>query len=136
MIEKRILLVEDIGQLEFMEDLFRRNLNSGLYELRTIPDLSDERVYIRHLLRDYDVYWLHSSAVEFEAMDEIKEKQPWSKIVVRTSMAESKYAYNYLKRKRVDFVISNNEGLDEERIIQILNKFGIEIVLPEQDNKK
>lgn len=134
---KKILLVEDILQSEFMEDLFRRNLNKRLYELRCIPDMSDDRYYHKHLPEDYDIYWLYSSAVEWGVIEEVRRNQPWSKVVVRSGVAESKYAYNLLKREIADVVISPDDGLNEEKIIRILKGIGINILLPKQGvNKK
>ena len=136
MIEKRILIIEDILQLKFMEDLFRRSLNGEKYELRTLPDLSDEGFYRGDLPEDYDVYWLHSSAIEFGVIEQVRRNQPWSKVVVRSGVAESIYAYNLLMRNVADVVISHNEGLNEGKIIQILNGLGIEILLPEKECSK
>ena len=76
MIEKRVCLVEDHLHLSFMEDLFSRNLDRDKYELTGYTDLSDEKVYKRHLPKGFDVYWIHSSSTEFEAINEIKEEQP------------------------------------------------------------
>tara|TARA_Y100000034_G_scaffold22715_1_gene26190 strand:+ start:62 stop:469 length:408 start_codon:yes stop_codon:yes gene_type:complete len=133
MIERKILIVEDILELNFMKDLFRRNLNRKEYRLDTLPDLSEERYFIPHLPEGYDVYWLHTTPVEFSAITEIRKKQPWSKIILRNSMRESVYAYNFLKNHKVDFVISKDEGLNEQKVIQILNEVGINISLPREE---
>src|SRR3989338_7318139 len=73
MIKKRIFILEDLLKTKFMEDLFKKSSNGELYELVIEPDLSDERVYKRHLPENYDVYWLHSSSTEFEAIDEVRK---------------------------------------------------------------
>lgn len=128
--DKRIFLIEDILQKQFMEDLFKRHSNKGQYELVTALDLSDEGIYKRHLPEGYDIYWLHSSSTEFDAIDEIKNKQPWSKIVVRTAVKEVEAVNSYLRRNRIDRTISNLDGLNQEVILKVLASVGINILLP------
>ncbi len=129
MINKRILVIEDVCELQLIEELFNRHSKKGEYELTTIPDLSDEGVYQRHLPEDYDVYWLHSSAVEFEAINEIREKQPWSKIVVRTAEKEKEVVRSYLRNNGIDKVISQKDGSNKKLIVEILKEVGVYLEL-------
>ncbi len=124
----RICVIEDELMSELIRRLFHENKE---HELIFYLDLSDERVYQRHLPEDYDLYWFHISAIENEAMEEIRKKQPWSKLIARTNsgintdpknLAYS--SYNWL-RVMVDQVAPRI--CDEKKIIETFGLFGVKI---------
>jgi len=129
---KRICLVEDVRELDFMQDLFKRHTRKGEYEIGCYPDLSHEKVYRKYLPENHDFYWLHSSTVEFDAINKIKEEQPWSKIVVRTSVKEISTVNSYLRENKIDKVLSSLDGLNEKKVIEILKDVGIELILQQE----
>lgn len=127
----RICIIEDEFMSELIRQLFQENKE---HELIFYPDLSDEKVYKRHLPEGYDLYWFHISAIEDEAIREIKENQPWSKLIARTnsgistdskSLAYS--SYNWL-REMVDQVAPRI--CDEKRVMEAFGLFGVKIALP------
>lgn len=137
MVEKRILVMENHLEVEFMKDLFSRSLNREKYELKTIQDMSDDRYFREELPEDFDIYWLHISGVQIGTIEKIREAQSWSKFVLRSGgEGETVYAHRLLKRKIADAVINRYDGLDERRVIQVLGDFGVEILLPKQESGK
>lgn len=123
-IKKKIFVIEDYRQLEFMRELLS---NKQEYELTCEADLSDDRVFKRHLPEDYDLYWLHGPAVDLGAIPELREKQPWSKIVVRNSGGgEASLAESYLREHKIDLIISRQSGLNEGLVLNILQNLWID----------
>ena len=122
----KIFAVEDIHQLRLLEELLEENLAKGSYRLESRPDLSDEGFYHSELPRDFDLYWMHLSAVEVGIPEEIKQSQPWSKIVVRQAMGDNEKTRAYLKKKGIDAILNDEEGLNRDKIIRTFRNLGIE----------
>lgn len=139
MISKRIFVVEDYLELQLMERLFKGHIRPNEYEIVTILDLSDEKVYRRDLPEGYDVYWVHISAVEDEALKELKGKQPWSKLIIRSNDIHtpgSKMHLYYTNELKVDRVISRNRGTNERFVLETLKDMGVELILQEEVLRK
>ncbi|MBS3072606.1 hypothetical protein J4477_02110 [Candidatus Pacearchaeota archaeon] len=132
MIVKRVLAIEDHLELSLMQRLFEMHIRPKEYELVTYPDLSDEKVYKRHLPEGFDIYWVHISAVENEALTEIKEKQPWSTIVIRSNQSPEdslKLHPYFMNTLGVNRVISRHSGVNEKFILETLKEFGVGLII-------
>jgi len=137
MTNKRIFVIEDVLELKSIENLFKRNLRKEEYELVTRADLSDEKVFMQHFPEGYDIYWFHTSAIEEEAIDELKIKQPWSKLIarVRTRDTDPKspgYGYFNYMRKKVDYALSHDKEIDEKRVREVFELFDVKLSLMEE----
>lgn len=134
---KRIFVVEDHLELHLMERVFKQHVRPSEYELVTVLDLSDERVYRRELPEGYDIYWVHISAVEDEALRIVKEKQPWSKLVIRSNQVHTDGAgihLYFVNNLKADRVISKNNGTNERFILETLKDMGVELIIKGDKN--
>lgn len=126
MYQKRIFLIEDNLHIEFMERLFKQHRQK--YELVTVLDLSDEGIFKKELPEGYDVYWMHSSSTEFDAIDKIRREQPWSKIIMRTGTVEKKIVQKFMDDHKIDGMIDKFKGTDERTVLNKLYGLGIDLI--------
>ena len=81
--KKKIFILES----KRVAGLLREELLKMIESEEVIVDYSVSQIdFRRHLPRDYDIYFIHIPNTNEESILELKEKQNWSEVYIRTSM--------------------------------------------------
>jgi len=82
---KRVFVLED----KKFSDTIRGDLEFYARVSPLIVSSTSKSEFRRHLPEGYDLYLLHISNTELEAIEELRSNQPESKIFIRTSIREN-----------------------------------------------
>jgi len=77
---KRIFILESEGVPEEIKKNLKLWEKEGSLEFKSSISKTE---YKRHIPEGYDLYLLHISNTEEDAIKELRERQPWSKILIR-----------------------------------------------------
>ena len=115
----KILILDHEERSPAMEKLFRENLpNDNLDITRS------SKYYPRHIPEGSDIYFLHTSYIEEDAIKELREKQPYSKIIILNSMLSNNLIkMNDSLRENIDSMCSGVLTIDQFN--RILKKIDI-----------
>ena len=123
MANKKVFVLDTEGYVRKIEQTFRKlsntkNIEMVIHDDKTRLDYNFET----RLPEDYDVYFVHVPLSSLNALTKLKRSQPWSKVLVRTSMGNDVLDFGI--RREFDGTYTGTLAT-ELRVTEILDEWGL-----------